>query len=304
MPQGNQGPISACFASGSNQAEALLNISNRQGYAQLITISGIRPVYFESAFSNGLDARISLRLLGRSAGRTTEVLMLGPGQHTLLALGRPAPLRQRRSVSIQQAPPGPSAVAQLAWDFFTDARETYISPSIKRCIVASVYTTVPLQSTPVGALGQVHRCVDHGNDRSHPASKRHLRVLARRVFSEARLDIALGSIARVDRIAPKITFVVPGSTPAPVNPKIHLGNANFGEILDGQRTVQHLSATGGKPPYRFYIDNEANSMAPAWLQLAPDGTLIIQPPASIVTTVRLRVYIVDSTGDYSLDFAE
>jgi hypothetical protein len=165
----------------------------------------------------------------------------------------------------------PSAIAQLAWSFLTDARGTCTSPSIKRCIAASVYTMVALQRMPERALGQMHRCVDHGYDRFHPANKHRLRALARRVFSDARLGIALGSVAGADRAVPKVTFVVLGSAPARVNPKIHLGNANFGAVVDGRRAVERLTATGGKPPYRFYIHNEVGMMAPAWLQLALTG---------------------------------
>jgi hypothetical protein len=303
LPKGREGPVSACFAARSNQAEALLSIGSRRDYAQLITISGIRPVYFESSFSNGLDATISRRLLNRSAGRATQVLMLGPGQHVLLALGRPTPLPERRSVLIEQAPRASAALGQLAWSFFTDARATYISPSIKRCVVASVYTTVSFQRTPAQGLGQMRRCIAHGNDRFHPASKRRLRALAKRVFTDARLGVALGLIAGRDRHLSKIALVIPRSAPGHLNPRIRLGNANFGTVIAGRRTVEHLTATGGKPPYRFYIHNEAELTAPPWLQLAPDGTLVIEPPAGVVTSVRVRVYVVDSTGAYSLDFA-
>ena len=64
----------------------------------------------------------------------------------------------------------------------------------------------------------------------------------------------------------------------------------------GRTTVEHLSATGGTPPYRFYLVPEPGGPGvPSWLHLAADGTLTLEPPAG-VAAVTLPVEVVDSNG--------
>ena len=47
-----------------------------------------------------------------------------------------------------------------------------------------------------------------------------------------------------------------------------------------EKTVEHLTASGGSPPYRFYVVPEPDQAGvPYWFQLAADGTLILEPPA-------------------------
>jgi hypothetical protein len=296
LPNGDGGPLSACFAAKSNRAEALLRIQSNRDYAQLITVSGVNVVFYESSFSDSLDAGISSRLWHLSLGSAKEVLMLGPGQHALLAIGRPPPQRALRRVGMGQAPGAAAALGQLAWAFLNAARQTYISPSIKRCVMASVYAAVSLARAPVGALGQMHACVDRGDNNSHPASKRRLRAFARRMFRLDRFAVALNLIGSGDRSLSKLVFTIPGSPPGRYNPKIRLGPASFGTVISGRRTVEHLTATGGRPPYRYYLWNEAGKRAPSWLHLAPDGTVIIEPPPGVSVSVLVRVYVVDSTG--------
>ncbi len=300
LPDGGRDPLSVCFTAKSNRAEALLSIQSNRDYAQLITLSGVNVVLFESSFSDSLDAGISSRLWHLSLGKTEEVLMLGPGQRALLAIGRPPPQRASRQVAIEQAPPAAAALGQLARAFLSAARGTYISTSIKRCVIASVYgAAVSLARAPISALGQMHACVDRGENNSHPAGKRRLRAFARGIFRLARFDVALSLIGATDRSLSRIAFMIPGSPPGRYNPKIHLGHANFGTVISGRRTVEHLTATGGSPPYRYYLWNESGMRAPSWLRLAPDGTVIIEPPPGVSVSILVRVYVVDATGAYS-----
>ena len=301
LPAGHQGPLSVCFAARSNRAEALLSIQSHRDYAQLITLSGVNVVFYESSFSDPLEAGVSNWLWHLSLGKTKEVLMLGPGQRALLAIGRPPPQRAPRQVGMQQAQPAAAALGHLAWAFLSAAGGTYISPSIERCVMAGVYTTVSSARTPVSALRGLRACVDGGDNNSHPGSKRRLRAVARGIFRLARFDVALNLIGGSDRSLSRVAFTIRGSPPGRYNPKIRLGPANFGTVISGRRTVKHLTATGGSPPYRYYLRNEAGMRAPSWLHLAPDGTVIIEPPQGVSVTVRVRVYVVDSTGARSQD---
>ena len=70
-----------------------------------------------------------------------------------------------------------------------------------------------------------------------------------------------------------------------------------------RRIVEHLTATGGTPPYRFYIVPEPGGPGvPSWLHLASDGTLTLEPPPG-VAPVTLPVEVVDSTGQHSVVFS-
>ena len=86
-----------------------------------------------------------------------------------------------------------------------------------------------------------------------------------------------------------------------INPDLRLRSANFGTLPSGDRTVEHLTASGGHPPYRFYIMPEPGGPAiPSWIRLAPDGTLNLEPPADLNTTLNLPVEVVDSNGERSV----
>jgi hypothetical protein len=301
LPKRGEDPLSTCFARGSNHAEALLRVKSNRDYAQLITVTGVKFVFFESSFSASLDARISKQLWRLSADKGRKALLLGPGQSVLLAIARPAPKRIARRVRIQQATRIPAALGQLAWTFLRAAGGSFVSSSIRSCVLARVYATVSFRYGPATALRRMRTCVDHGDDRSHPTSKRRLRRLARRVLGLRRFAVAVNVLAGGDRRLSRIAFVIPGSPRGRYNPKIRLAAANFGTVVSGRRTVEHLRAHGGRPPYRYYIFEEPAMRAPSWLQLAPDGTVIIEPPRGVSVAVHLRVYVVDASGARSLE---
>ena len=69
---------------------------------------------------------------------------------------------------------------------------------------------------------------------------------------------------------------------------------------DGRKTVLHLSATGGTPPYRFYVVPTAGGEgAPSWFRLAPDGTVTVEPPEGVSAHLSLSVQVIDANGERS-----
>jgi alpha-tubulin suppressor-like RCC1 family protein len=81
------------------------------------------------------------------------------------------------------------------------------------------------------------------------------------------------------------------------SPNIHLGPASFGTIPAGQQTVEHLSASGGTPPYTYDFNNAYP--VPSWVALAPGGTLTINPPAGDQRSYSFYTYVTDATSQHS-----
>ena len=76
---------------------------------------------------------------------------------------------------------------------------------------------------------------------------------------------------------PRAFLWIPPSIPGPIDSAISLGPANF-NVPGEEKTVEHLTASGGSPPYRFYVVPEPDQAGvPYWFQLAADGTLILEP---------------------------
>jgi len=93
----------------------------------------------------------------------------------------------------------------------------------------------------------------------------------------------------------------PTHPPPTENPNIHLGNLSFGALPTGQQTIEHLTASGGTPPYSFAIWNDPGNVAnvPSWVNVASDGIVTIDPPAGTNQSVSFYVYASDATGQHS-----
>ena len=250
----------------------------------------------ESSFGGSLEGALSKLLASASSGMGPSAFLLGPGEGAKLAIDRPAPGEAQR-VNVDPASVNAFAVGALAWTLLsTAAKHLSLPTATQSCIAAVVYGALSSPPQPAEALRRMHACVNASGLSRNAKLLRKLasRVLRRRFFSE--VIHREGTESRSARIA----FQISPSNPNLINPAIHLGPASFGTLPGGQRTVEHLSATGGTPPYRFYIVPEPGGPGvPSWLQLAAAGTLTVEPPVG-ATAVSLPVEVVDSNGEHSV----
>jgi hypothetical protein len=296
-PEGGGNPFESCFSGRSSLAEAVLSITNNRPYAQLLTVTGTTLDLAESGFAGSAEAALSAALADVSPASGPSAFLLGPSQSAILAIDRPPP-GPAQVVDIVAAPANAFAVAALAWRLLSAAAMRLSLPaSTRSCIASAVYGALQGPPQPEAALERVHACVNGAPLTSR--AKRILRALAASLL----IDRAFREVIHRQGTEPhpaRIAFTVAPSDPYLVNPAIQLQGANIGSIPSDSRSVRHLSATGGVPPYRFYIVPEPGGPAvPSWLHLAADGTLIIEPPLSSVA-VNLAVEVVDSNGEHSV----
>jgi hypothetical protein len=290
------GPLGSCLQSSSNQAEVVLRIADDRPYAQLITVRGAQLDLQESSFGSTLEGTLAGLLASASAGEGPTAFLLGPGQEASLVIDRPPP-GVAREVHIDPAPDNGFAVAALAWRLLSAAATRLTLPSATlACVADAIYGSLWGPPHPHLALQLVHSCVDAAG---LPApSEQRLQRLASELLRDRFFKEVIhreGTEAHPARIA----FTFAASNPELIDPEIRLDAPNLGTVPGGRRTVEHLSASGGTPPYRFYIVPESGGEGvPSWLQLAADGTLTLEPPAG--TSVDLPVEVVDAHGEHSL----
>jgi hypothetical protein len=297
LPTEGQGPFQGCFSSNSSQAEALLSIANNRPYAQLITVSGTQLDLPESSFAGSLEGALSRLLASLRSGMGRSAFLLSPGARARLAIDRPAPGEAQR-VNVDPAPVNAFAVGALAWTLLsTAAKHRSLPTATLSCIAVVVYASLSSPSQPEEALRRMHACVNAS--RLSRNAERLLRKLASRLL-RGRFFREVIHREGTEHHPARIAFQISPSNPNLINPAIHLGPASFGTLPAGRRTVEHLSASGGTPPYRFYIVPEPGGPGvPPWLHLAADGTLTLEtPPGS--ATVSLPVEVVDSNGEHSV----
>ncbi len=296
LQQGAQVALASCFSAQSSQAEAVLSIANNRTYAQLITVSGAALDLTESSFAHPLEGSFSA-LLARSgpAGGPAAVL-LGPGGRATLSIDRPAP-GGPNVVHLDDAPDNAFAVAAVTWTLLDAASERrLLDPATEACAAPVLAAALHGPPHPEDTLRGVHSCID-----AAPLSagrERRLRALAGHLLRGVLFKRVIRSEGS-DPHRARIAFTIPASNPELINPEIRLGPASFGTVAAGSRTVEHLTATGGVPPYRFYLVTERGGAGvPFWLRLAADGTLMLEPPPN-AGAVTLEVEVVDSTGAHS-----
>ena len=298
LPDSSQDPLPACFSNKSNQAEAVLNVVNNRGYAQTVTVSGAKIDVAKSPFAGSFEGQIGKLLAQLSSGNGPSAFVLGPGESASITIDAPPPQPAVQEVHIDPAPKTASGVGALAWALLTTAKDQIGVPlDIENCVMAAVYNTVSADRGPDSAIAQMHSCVDAA------ATGTAKSVLGKLAFGFLVDDFFYKLLDLEDsEVYPaKIEFTIPGSNPTFTNPNIHVGPANYGTLPDGTTTIEHLTATGGTPPYRYYIWNEPENAAkvPSWVKLATDGTLTIEAPASASGEVSFYVYAFDSNGEHS-----
>ena len=297
LPEESQDALPSCFSSSSNQAEALLSIANNRPYAQLITLHGAEIEQTLSSFQDPLAARLTTGLSRLSSPKGSSTFLLGPEEHATLAIDRPAP-GAAQAVDMTPAPANAFAVASLAWALLSAASKRLSLPAATQtCILAAVYGALQSPPHPERALWRMQACVNVSHLRMN--AQKLLRGLAARLL-RAPFFREVVHLQGAESHRARIAFLTSPSNPDLINPEIHLGPANLGTLPSGELTVRHLSASGGAPPYRFYLVPEPGGPGvPSWLKLAADGTLSIEPPVGSFT-VALPVEVVDSNGEHSV----
>jgi hypothetical protein len=297
LQQGAEVALASCFSAQSSQAEAALSISNNRAYAQFFTVSGAALDLTESSFAHPLEGSFSALLAGSAPVRGPSAVVLGPGESAILKIDRPAP-GGAEVVHLDAASDNAFAVAALTWTLLSAASERrLLGPATEACTASVLLATLHGRPHPEGALRGVHSCVDGAPLPARP--ERLLRALAGRLLRGALFK----RVVRREGSEPdpaRIAFTIPQTDPELINPEIRLGPASYPTVTPGRRTIGHMSATGGTPPYRFYLVPEPGGPGvPSWLRLAADGTLTLEPPAG-ASAVTVPVEVVDSTGEHSV----
>ncbi len=298
LPQEGRDPLGACFLE-AGQAKVVLSVVNDRPYAQLITLTGAQFDPGESSFPGSLEGELSRLLTQAGARAGSSAILLAPAARATLAIDRPAP-GAAHVVHIAAASDNAFAVAALTWTLLsTAAGHLRLPPATQSCVASVLYRALANPPHPERALRGVHSCLN-----AAPVAGRAgklLRALGARLLRGAlfhRIIHRQGTEPHPARIA----FTIASSQPDLINPDIRLGPASFPDVPGGGRVVEHLTATGGAPPYRFYIVPEPGGPGvPSWLHLASDGTLTLEPPPG-VASINLPVEVVDSTGAHSVVF--
>jgi hypothetical protein len=296
QPEG-QSPLASCFSASSSQAEAVLSIANNRPYGQLITVSGASLDLAESKFARPLEGALSTLLGNLRPAAGPSAFLVGPHQDVTLTIDRPAP-GAAREIHIDPSGDNAFAVAAVIWRFLSAAAQRRLLPSATRnCVASMLNGALQRPPQPERALRRVHACV---NAAPLPArAEARLRALASRLLRDAFFQSVIEREATEPHPV-RIALYIAASNPELVNPAIHPGPLTLGTVPAGQRTVEHLSASGGVPPYRFYLAPEPGGPGvPGWLHLAADGTLILEPPLS-GAVISVPVEVVDSTGEHSV----
>jgi hypothetical protein len=292
-----QDPLPSCLSAQSSQAEAVLSIANDRPYAQLVTVTGAVVEETGSSFARPLERTLSALLAGLGSGAGPMAFVLAAGQSATLTLDRPAP-GAAREIHIDPASDNAFAVAAVTFTLLSAAAERrLLSPATEGCVASVLYRALRIPPQPEQAFRRVHACV---NAASLPRRAQELlRGLASRLLRGRFFKQVIRREGTEPRPA-RIALTLAASNPELINPDIHLGPAGLGTVPGGRTTVEHLSATGGTPPYRFYLVPEPGGPGvPSWLHLAADGTLTLEPPAG-VAAVTLPVEVVDSNGEHSV----
>jgi hypothetical protein len=295
------GGVSVCLSSATTQTEAWLRVTNGRDHPQLIVVTGARVDLDKSSFGDRLAAHLARRSAALGAGLGGQPIALASGERVLLAIDRPPPRTAVQTIAVRAAPTSLAALSALTFALLRAAGERFVTPrGLKRCLEREAYAaTAGSAHAAATAIARLRRCVQIAPYRTRRA-RRVARSLARQKLRVARFDRLRATLRAEDRASSPAAFAVAASPPGALNPAIRLDQSNLGSLPEGRRTLIRLRATGGIPPYRYYLIEEPGRPAvPSWVSLAADGMLTIEPPVGADASVRLSVYVVDASGAYS-----
>jgi hypothetical protein len=296
LPDSNQDPLPICFSE-EGSSEAVLSMVNNRGFAQVITISGIKVDLSASHFSDTIDGTAAAVFARLDTANRPNTFVLGPGGSAQITIERPPPSLSALDVHIDPATHTGSAVGEMAWAFLTTAVDKLGAPlALANCAWSAVYNNLNAP-TPGTLIDETNACTNAiVSQLGSKAAKDALTSLGQGLLVD---DFFYKVIdAEGDALyPPQIGFTIPGSNPSYTDPSIHLGTAAYGAVTDGQTTTEQLTATGGQPPYRYYFYNLYP--VPSWVTLTVNGQLTLNPPANDAGSYSFYVYVVDNTGQHS-----
>ncbi|HWA54607.1 MAG TPA: hypothetical protein VG816_10580 [Solirubrobacterales bacterium] len=298
LPFARNDSLPACIGAESSGDTLYLHVANNRGYAQYVTISNASLDLRRSNWSDSLEGLFANQLAAHAPGNSASSFLLAPGSHATLAIDKPPPSLGNTAVSLQVAPQGASAMAEMGWALLKKAKEEIGLPvEVGNCVVGQVYAALSNDPSAPAAVKRLRTCADAAASLKGVAKKALEKIAAAILVTDFFYKVV--DLEAAEPYPVELSFTIRGKNPT--NPDIHLGNLGYGSLPAGQPTVEHLTASGGSPPYTFRVSNGQGNpeRVPSWVQLAADGTLTITPPPGTNQSVGFYVYATDASGQSS-----
>lgn len=290
--------VMACFGTESNASQVVMHLVNNRGYAQMLQVNGaLQPHFKPSWFSDTLESEAQVLFAKLTPKSGNQTFVLSPGGSVTISFDKPPSQPAAQYVYIDSVPRVASAAAEVSFALLSTGIDQIGLPlDVIDCTWAAAYTTFSSGRGQTSAIDQIHHCASAAAGFSTGAAKAAFTKLAWGLVAD---DFFTKLIDKEDQDAfpPQISFDVPGTNPTFTNHNIQLGASSFGSVPAGQQTIEHLSASGGTPPYSYHFYNLYP--VPSWVTLAPDGTLTINPPAGDQHSYSFYTYAFDATNQHS-----
>jgi hypothetical protein len=299
FPDSPNDSLPSCIGSGSNASTLYIHVVNNRGYAQFITASGASIDVSHSSLGDSLESTIANGLAKLSAGNTPSSFLLAPGSRATLAIDRPPTSFGETTVTLHSAPQGSTAAAAMGWALLNKLKAEFgTRVDATNCVIGYLHNTLSANPSVSSVVTQLHSCASAATAGLRGSAKTAAEKIASAVLVTD-FFYKLIDLETDEAYPPQISFSIPGKNPT--NPDIHLGNLDFGTLPAGQQTVEHLTASGGTAPYAFAVWNDPPNLAnvPGWVNVAPDGTVTINPPSGTDQSVSFFVYATDANGEHS-----
>jgi hypothetical protein len=302
FPKDRNDALPSCISNRTDAGTLRINVVNNRGYAQLVRVEGATlDVDRSGPWSDSIDGIVAEGFARLSPTNGPRSFVLSPGASATIALDRPSGLVGEQPVSIQAAPRGGSAAAQLGWAVLSELDRVKDKignvRDVTNCLIGAINFETPEEVQGATAVRALRSCLS-GAAGISGIGKAILRkistaILATDVFQKV-VDLTLG-----ETFPAKITFSFKGLPST--SREIRLENLDLGAIPTGKVTDWHIAATGGTAPYVYGISTiPANEgRAPAWAVLSSDGTLSVLPPDGTAGSYGFYVFATDALGQRS-----
>jgi len=293
FPSGTNDALVVCAAPGSDASTLRLFVANNRAYSQSLRISGARPDFEASFWSESIDGILN-KALARAEGAfdgRDDTVLIAPASAATLVFKR-AGLTPGQVVTIQSEDAQRRAVKGLMLQWAKRAAGQLLLPvDLANCSMS--YFTALGTPSAVDLGARVKTCVDAAAGVDDPV-KDAWKKYARAIFAVQNGSQLIDAMA--DGTYPgRVEFQVAGG--GGINANIRLTNGALGSVAAGTTTTRSLTATGGAGPYQFTMTRPND--VPAWVQLTATGQLTVAPPAGTVGSWALYVTIRDTTNSTS-----
>jgi alpha-tubulin suppressor-like RCC1 family protein len=301
FPYERNDALPSCISRYTDAGTLRINIVNNRGYAQLVKVDGAQIDPDKSdPWSDSLDGMISKQLARLSPANGDSAFVLSPGASATIAIARPLGLLGEKAVSIQAAPRGGSAVAQMGWAFLNELKrlKKFTVPiKVSNCVIGVIHDGVSSGAGQASAINSLHSCVSAASGIGE-AAKALMKKVAAAIFVTDIFNKVVD--LTVDEAFPaRIAFSFKGKPET--SRDIRLDHLDAGTVPAGQVTNWSIVATGGTPPYSFAVSTIASNAGrvPTWVSLSRNGTLSIDPPLGTTGHFSFYVFATDSIGQRS-----